>query len=151
MNSMPQHAVTNGKGKNENFRPQLIILWSFEVMTPVPNIVSRPIWMPFSCTQEHQLQNDIAVMFGAHECRQHDSDSQAASRCIRVICFPCNLTFELFQGRQDLRNRHFNCRKVFLRNAPHSPQIYSLVVMTQHISESCHQTPGNRSMHSPKL
>src|SRR4030095_4256810 len=72
-------------------------------------------------------------------------------RFIRVICFPCNLTFELLQGRQDLRNRRFNSRKIFLRNAPHSPQISSLVVMNQHISESCHQPPGNRSMHSPKL
>src|SRR5215467_10591137 len=51
MNSMPQQAVTNGKGKNEYFLPQLITLLSFEVITPVPNIVSRPIWAPFFCSK----------------------------------------------------------------------------------------------------
>src|SRR5215471_8998928 len=51
MNSMPQQAVTNGNGKNEYFLPQLMTLLSFEVMTPVPNIVSRPIWAPFFCSK----------------------------------------------------------------------------------------------------
>jgi hypothetical protein len=47
MNSIPQQAVTNGKGKNEYFLPQLMTLLSFVVMALVPNIVSSPIWAPF--------------------------------------------------------------------------------------------------------
>jgi len=41
---MPQQAVTKGKGKKEYFRPQLMILLSFEVITPLPKIVSSPIF-----------------------------------------------------------------------------------------------------------
>src|SRR5215831_347670 len=47
MNSMPQQAVTNGKGKNEYFLPQLMTWLSFVVMALVPNIVSSPIRAPF--------------------------------------------------------------------------------------------------------
>src|SRR5437016_11711223 len=95
MNSMPQQAVTNGNGKNEYFLPQLMTLLSCEVMTPVPNIVSRPIWAPFfgskccarvlrTASYPAKLAGPIAVrstpaslaghLTGfrrAHECRQH--------------------------------------------------------------------------------
>jgi hypothetical protein len=62
MNSMPQQAVTNGKGKNEYFLPQLMTWFSFEVMNPVPNIVSRPIWAPF-CYSQTSLSRDYTMGF----------------------------------------------------------------------------------------
>jgi hypothetical protein len=31
----------------------LMTLLSFEVMAPVPNIVSRPIWAPFFCSENY--------------------------------------------------------------------------------------------------
>src|SRR5215510_14243045 len=61
MNSMPQQAVTNGKGKNEYFLPQLMTWLSFEVMNPVPNIVSRPIWAPFFCSESYPLHICVAL------------------------------------------------------------------------------------------
>src|SRR5438270_3832225 len=82
MNSMPQQAVTNGKGKNEYFLPQLMTLLSFEVMTPVPNIVSKPIWAPFFCSKTSLTHPCYLGFPRAHECRQHAAGWQAASGCI---------------------------------------------------------------------
>src|SRR2546422_257983 len=82
MNSMPQQAVTNGKGKNEYFLPQLMTLLSFEVMAPVPNIVSRPIWAPFFCAKTSLAHNRVTGFPRVHECRQPAASSQAISRRI---------------------------------------------------------------------
>ncbi len=67
------------------------------------------------------------------------------------VCFPCNLTFELLKGWQDLQNCLFDRRKVFLRDLPNPPQIYTCVIVNQNIPESCHQPPGNLRMLGAKL
>src|SRR5262245_16359854 len=79
MNSMPQQAVTNGKGKNEYFLPQLVTVLSFVVMALVPNIVSRPIWAPFFGSKTSPSRNRVTGFPRVHECRQPTTGSQAAS------------------------------------------------------------------------
>src|SRR4029450_2459500 len=82
MNSMPQQAVTNGKGKNEYFLPQLMTLLSFVVMALVPNIVSSPIWAPFFYSKSSHSHNRVPGFPRAHECRQRVASWQAASERI---------------------------------------------------------------------
>src|SRR5262249_20782668 len=68
-----------------------------------------------------------------------------------LVYLPCNFTFELLKGWQDLRNCLFDRRKVFLRDLPNPPQIYACVIVNQNIPESCHQPPGNLRMLGAKL
>jgi len=78
---------------------------SFEVMTPVPNIVSRPIRAPFLRSQEHPSHERGAVVPGAHECRQHDAGYQAdTSGCID----PKGQADEVFvrHGKEEKRRQH---------------------------------------------
>src|SRR5687768_11219181 len=60
---MPQQAVTNGKGKKEYLRPQLIILFSFDVTMPLPNMLSNPIVGSLSGINWRQLAQSMQADF----------------------------------------------------------------------------------------